>query len=56
MVINMKCCKLCEIGYIALPAFGIGVLTTLFLPTCAILGLSAIISIAFGAVCLMNKF
>ena len=55
MIETMKCCKLCEIGYVALPAFGVGVLTTLFLPPCAILGISAILSVAFGAVCLANK-
>ena len=42
-------------GYVALPAFGIGVLTTMFLPACAVVGISAIFSIAFGAVCLYNK-
>ncbi|MBQ9115520.1 MAG: hypothetical protein IJY04_00700 [Clostridia bacterium] len=55
MTKTVKCCKLCELGYAMLPAFGIGVLTALFLPACVVVGISAAVSIAFGAACISTR-
>ena len=52
----MKCCKICEWGYVALPAFGIGVLTSLFLPPCVVVGISAVVCIGFGAACIAYRY
>lgn len=53
---NFKCCKICEFGYVALPAFGTGVLTALFLPACVVVGISAAVCIAFGAACIVSRY
>ncbi len=52
----MKCCKICELGYVALPAFGAGVLTSLFLPPCVVVGISAVVCIVFGAACIAYRY
>lgn len=38
-----------------LPAFSAGILLTLFLPPCVLVGATAAVSVAFGAVCLFSK-
>ena len=53
---TFKCCRICRIGYVALPAFGVGVLTSLFLPPCVTVGISAAVSIAFGVACVMSGY
>ena len=53
---TVKCCRICEIGYVALPAFGAGVLVALFLPPCVVAVVSAAVSIAFGAACIASRY
>ena len=54
-MILKRCSNLCEIGLIAFPAFGAGMLLTLFLPPCALVGASALSLVVLGVLCLLCK-
>ena len=43
-----------DVACVALPAFGAGVLLTLFLPPCVLVGVSALLSVGFGVACLVS--
>ncbi len=53
---TIKCHNsVCDIATIMLPAFSAGILLTLFLPPCVLVGATAAVSVAFGALCLFSK-
>ncbi len=49
------CCDVCNMMTLALPSFGAGVLLTLFLPPCVLVGACAAVSVAFGVICIISK-
>lgn len=49
------CNNLCEIACAALPAFGAGVLLTMFLPPVVLVGACAAAAIGFGVICFISK-
>ncbi len=50
-----SCNNLCELASAALPAFGAGVLLTMFLPPVVLVGACAAASVAFGVACFIWK-
>lgn len=53
----MRCCmNFHEIATVALPAFGAGVLLTMFLPPVILVGTCACASVAFGVICITTKY
>lgn len=62
VVKTKHCANLCcpprtaigNVASIAFPAFGAGVLLTVFLPSCVLVGVCAATAVAFGVVCLIS--
>ncbi len=49
------CCDICSTVTVALPAFGAGVLLTLFLPPGILVGACAALSVGVGVLCIVSK-
>ena len=55
-MMDMKCQgSVCDAATLMLPAFGLGILLTLFLPPAILVGATAAVSVAFGILCLFVK-
>ena len=50
-----RCCDICEIGTVALPAFGAGVLLTMFFPPCVMCGICAVAAVGYGVACFIFR-